>query len=218
MADERPEESNPLFDPTQDVVADTAALRGIAHPMRLRLLGLLRVYGPLTATKLAEQCEASSGLTSYHLRQLAEAGYVVDAKPEDLAHVTDAGGRQRWWKAVARTTFAASRPHDDEEAQAIGDEFARSALTAVSANAGRWLSVSHSWPWSWRQTATFTDVPLRLTHEEAEQLNEDIAAVLARYPRHDPSQSRADDGSVIVSAQYQIFPAPEQEPPDNGGH
>src|SRR5699024_5108362 len=225
MADERSEQSHPLqshplFDPAHDVVADTAALRGIAHPLRLRLLGLLRVHGPSTATKLAEQCGASSGLTSYHLRQLAEAGFVVDAEPDDLPPVEDAGGRQRWWKADSRSTFNSSRPQDDEEAQAVGDEYARAALAAVTANVNRWIAVSTSWTWSWLQTATFTDIPLRLTHDEATQLNEDIAAVLAQYRRHEPSDARTaePDDTIIVTAQYQIFPAPEQEPPGNGGH
>ncbi len=87
MVDEVPARVGPTFDADRDVVTDAAALQGLAHPLRLRLLGLLRAYGPSTATKLAARCGESSGLTSYHLRQLAEAGFVVDADPADLAGV-----------------------------------------------------------------------------------------------------------------------------------
>lgn len=217
MSDEHSPGTNPLFDPAQDVVTDTATLQGIAHPLRLRLLGLLRVHGPSTATKLAAQCGESSGLTSYHLRQLAAAGLVTDAEPEDLEGVARRGGRQRWWKAVGRLMFTGIPPAGDEEAEAVSDEFLRAVLAAVSAKAGRWLSVAHTWPRPWRDVVNFSDVPLRLTREEASQLSDDIAAVLARYRRHDPAL-RAGTGdvpadAVIVSAQYQIFPEPEQTSP-----
>jgi DNA-binding transcriptional ArsR family regulator len=53
-------------------------LRGIAHPLRVRLLDLLREDGPSTATRLAERTGQSSGATSYHLRQLAAYGFVVE--------------------------------------------------------------------------------------------------------------------------------------------
>src|SRR5699024_10073856 len=137
---------SPLFDPAQDVVADTAMLQGISHPLRLRLLGLLRVHGPSTATRLAERCDVSSGLTSYHLRQLSAAGLVTDATPGDLPDGQASSGRQRWWKAVSRSTFTTLPPGGDEEAEAVKDEFAHAALSATHANARRWLSVSHSWP------------------------------------------------------------------------
>ncbi|MGH3491934.1 MAG: helix-turn-helix domain-containing protein, partial [Sciscionella sp.] len=108
--DETPDRS-PLFDPTRDVLTtDAAALQSLAHPLRLRLLGLLRLFGPSTATKLAARCGESSGLISYHLRNLADAGLVVQAERVDLADVEQTGGRERWWKAARLTTFAALPP------------------------------------------------------------------------------------------------------------
>jgi DNA-binding transcriptional ArsR family regulator len=53
------------------VMLDPHNLRGLAHPLRVRLLGLLRSDGSSTATRLAERLGQSSGATSYHLRQLA---------------------------------------------------------------------------------------------------------------------------------------------------
>src|SRR4051812_14770407 len=57
-------------------VTDVRALRALAHPLRNRLLGLLRLDGPATASRLARVVGESSGATSYHLRQLAAYGFV----------------------------------------------------------------------------------------------------------------------------------------------
>ena len=57
---------------------DSVRLRTLAHPARARLLGLLRIEGPATATALAQRLGTNSGQTSYHLRQLAAVGLVVE--------------------------------------------------------------------------------------------------------------------------------------------
>jgi hypothetical protein len=51
-----PPDGSPLFDASRDAVTDAAALRALAHPLRLRLLGLLRAFGPSTASRLAQRC------------------------------------------------------------------------------------------------------------------------------------------------------------------
>src|SRR5205085_2756191 len=48
-------------------LTDPGALRALAHPLRIRLLGLLREDGPGTATTLARVVGESTGDTSYHL-------------------------------------------------------------------------------------------------------------------------------------------------------
>ncbi|CAM5570139.1 hypothetical protein SANTM175S_04154 [Streptomyces antimycoticus] len=78
-------------------VLDPRTLRGLAHPLRMRLLTALREYGPATASQLADRLGESSGATSYHLRQLATYGFVED-DPER------GKGRERWWKAAHRGT------------------------------------------------------------------------------------------------------------------
>lgn len=71
---------------------DTARARGLAHPLRVRLLGALQEAGRGTATSLAAALGESTGATSYHLRQLARHGLVAeDAAP----------GRARWWRSTA---------------------------------------------------------------------------------------------------------------------
>lgn len=70
---------------------DPAALRALAHPLRIRILDLLSSQGPLTASKLGEIVSESSGSTSYHLRQLAKHGLVRDVEGKGTA-------RERWWE------------------------------------------------------------------------------------------------------------------------
>ena len=54
------------------------AIRALSHPLRVRLLDLLRFDGPSTATLLARRVGESSGATSYHLRQLARHGFIEE--------------------------------------------------------------------------------------------------------------------------------------------
>ena len=61
----------------QDSVRLTADnLKALAHPLRVQILGLLRTYGPATATGLAARLGLTSGALSYHLRQLRDGGLV----------------------------------------------------------------------------------------------------------------------------------------------
>ena len=71
---------------------DPPALKALAHPLRVRILGSLRRTGPATATVLAGRLGESSGLTSYHLRVLAAHDFVVEDTEQGA-------GRERWWRA-----------------------------------------------------------------------------------------------------------------------
>src|SRR6187401_1254603 len=82
-------------------------LRALAHPLRQRLLGTLRLDGPATATELAVRLGTNSGATSYHLRQLADVGLVED-DPERST------GRDRAWRAAHDMTSWHSTDYDDD--------------------------------------------------------------------------------------------------------
>lgn len=215
-----PEESaglSPLFDPATDEVTDAAALAALAHPLRLRMLGLLRRFGPSTASRLADRVGESSGLTSYHLRQLAEAGMIIDAGPADLEHVELNGGRERWWKAARRSTYTVLAPPGDDAAAAASSDYLRAVIAANHENARNWLSVEHTWPQAWQSCTDFSDIPLRLTLAEAATLTRELAALLARYRRFDvsaaPGTGDIPADAVGVTVQYQVFPFPDQDPP-----
>ncbi|MDO8152404.1 winged helix-turn-helix domain-containing protein [Isoptericola sp. b408] len=79
--------------PRPPAPVDAARLRGLSHPLRVRILDLLQVHGSLTASRLAELVGESSGSTSYHLRQLAKHQFVREVEGKGTA-------RERWWEAT----------------------------------------------------------------------------------------------------------------------
>ena len=61
--------------------ADT--LRAMASPIRMRILGTLRVNGEQTVGSISEQLGEAPGAISYHLGQLAHAGLVKKVESPD---------------------------------------------------------------------------------------------------------------------------------------
>ncbi|MGH3095651.1 MAG: helix-turn-helix domain-containing protein [Streptosporangiales bacterium] len=199
----------PEYDPERDVVLDARSLRGIAHPLRPKLLGMLRRDGPSTATKLAEQLGLSSGITSYHLRQLAAYGFI--AEDTGRGH-----GRERWWRAAHRSTrfdqaairaTGAAEGADEEELDALSDEYLQSVADIYASKVREWLGSASRLPAKWRDTGTLSDILLRLTPEETERLQSEIDELLSRYRRDavaDTTDVPRDARRVAV--QWQVFP------------
>ena len=59
-------------------MSDVGSLRVLAHPVRLRMLSVLTGTA-MSAADLARALDISHANASYHLRQLADAGEVVEA-------------------------------------------------------------------------------------------------------------------------------------------
>lgn len=78
-------------------ISDPRVLKVVAHPLRVRMLGMLRAEGPATASELGRRVGESSGSTSYHLRELAKYGF-IEEDPERR------DGRERRWRARHRYT------------------------------------------------------------------------------------------------------------------
>src|SRR5690242_12197841 len=159
------------------VVVTSDNLRGLAHPLRVRLLGLLRTYGPATATSLATQFGLTSGALSYHLRQLAKYGFVV----EDSAR---GNARERWWRAAHRRTLCVMSPPDVNVRcyDPAGD-------AAMVMNVNRARAARYDLPEEWRGTFNFSDSLLRLTADEAERLSDELNALLATYRENRPGEA-----------------------------
>lgn len=193
------------FDPARDAMLTPKALRGLVHPIRLQLLELLQTDGPATATGLARRISQSSGVTSYHLRVLAEHGFLV----EDTERGT---GRDRWWKPVHRSTsFTFRMPEDPGDAETVED--AAYFMRLVADNAHRrvldfiaglaaHLDELPTLPWGTSEYA------LRLTPTEARQLRDQITDLVLRYRREqgDPQPRPGTERAVI---QVQLLPDPE---------
>jgi DNA-binding transcriptional ArsR family regulator len=182
---------------TEDRIVVTGAnLRGLAHPLRVRLLGLLRTYGPATATSLAAELGLTSGALSYHLRQLEKYGFIVE-------DTTRGNRRDRWWRAAHRITEFELTGGD-----AAGLVYEDAVVEAMTTAVARARAARHELPNEWQRAFNFSDVLLRLTCEEAERLGADLIAVLNSYRQHVPGES-GPEGSRLVGAQFQVFPVPD---------
>ncbi|GAA2706623.1 helix-turn-helix domain-containing protein [Micromonospora olivasterospora] len=185
----------------RSVRLDHRQVRVLAHPLRLRLLGALRVKGPATATTLAELLHTNTGATSYHLRQLAEVELVVEAP--DLG-----SGRQRWWRAAHDvTSWEPSDFDDDPDARAAIEWIQGDQVRLLVERAERWFAVQHEWSPAWRDALGMGDIFMTVPPERLEALKTELWQVLERY-RHEANAGPAAPGAERVQiflAAYPLF-------------
>ncbi|HKD99093.1 MAG TPA: helix-turn-helix domain-containing protein [Micromonosporaceae bacterium] len=188
-----------------EVELDARTLRGLAHPLRVRLLGELRLHGPSTATRLAERLGESSGATSYHLRQLALYGFVEE---EPAAEGREKGPRERWWRAAHQMSRMRAAVFDTDSSM-----LAEAYLLAVLADnfdlARRAIhELPHLEP-QWREGSTVSDANLRLTADELQRLKAELMEVVARYrPADTPTPAVVPAGAEAVVVQVHAFRVP----------
>jgi len=187
-------------------MTDPRALRALAHPLRLSLLGMLRVEGPLTATRAGELLGESSASCSFHLRQLAKYGLVEEAG--------GGHGRERPWRATAMLTDVPTVAESPELAAASG--LFRSVIAErYYEQMMRWLEVREDEPESWQRAALFSDIFLWLTPAELTGLGEQVGALLDRFLDRTTAPGLRPDGARLVS--YIQVAAPWQAPRRAGG-
>jgi DNA-binding transcriptional ArsR family regulator len=153
-------------------ITDPRALRALAHPTRLELIGLLRRSGPLTATQAGEQIGASAASCSFHLRQLAKYGLVEEAG--------GGRGRERPWQATANFTEWPLRDSLGGHHE-VGALLSRVVIERYFQAALAWLDREPSEPPAWAEAATDGDAILYLTAEELVALNEQVTALLEPF-------------------------------------
>lgn len=178
-----------------EITPTPAMLKALTHPVRLRMLGLLRSEGPATATTLATRLGLNTGATSYHLRQLAQHGFVEDDSERG-------NGRDRWWRAAHQSTRTETAPRDDPDAQETEDAFLQSVATVHTEQLQQAVEERPLLPWEWREASTFSDWKVRLTAAQATQLRRALIDIIQSAEESD------DDEAADVSLQLNIFPRP----------
>lgn len=196
MADDRPERAPGL---TRRI--DARSLRGLAHPLRMRIYELLSLDGPANATVLAGRLGENTGTVSWHLRHLAEHGFIE----EDTGRGTR---RERWWRTVgvANELNTADFRDDPDSRGTVAvylHELIHQYFTRVT------TYVNEEWDDAWRGAGTIADWhDLRLTPDRLRALNAELAAVVAR---HTPAAGAAPEaGALPVVVQLQAFPRRER--------
>ncbi|MET7277412.1 helix-turn-helix domain-containing protein [Kribbella sp. NPDC005582] len=181
----------------RSVRLDRSLVRALAHPMRNRALGLLRVYGPQTATTLATRLGVNTGATSYHLRQLAEAGLVVEDDSRGNA-------RDRWWKAAHQTTsFDLPELLDQEPELTLG--FLHGVGQAYAENMFAFIDSMQTLDPEWKEASLLSDYHFHLRADQLAALRQELTAVLAKYATPDLT-APLTDGEEQVTIQIQAFP------------
>jgi Helix-turn-helix domain len=179
-------------------LTDPKALRAYAHPIRMKLVGLLRTEGPLTATRAAELLGESSGTCSFHLRQLAKYGLVEEAG--------GGTGREKPWRATTTTTAWDVTGADTPELAA-----ATGLLNTVIAEQyfewlTRWLEASPDEPPEWQDAALLGDRTLYLTADELAELGRQVKEMVAEYFERQVKPELRPPGSRPVSYLLLAFP------------
>ena len=157
----------------------------LAHPLRLRILELL-AHGPATASRVARQLDESRGVASYHLRQLARAGLLI----EDTERGTK---RERWWRRADDVVFAS--PQADAEGRAISARF-MSVFFAREDEARRRFVTGDVDP-TWQVSAFAGNWFVELSPSEAHELGQRLLAYVHEVRTR--ADRPADASSALVS-------------------
>lgn len=193
-------------------VTDAEDLKVLAHPLRLALLETVVNEGPLTASQAAASLGESPSNCSWHLRRLAEHGFVREARGST--------GRNRPWRAVAQGLDWGHRDGEDGDGAESGG-IAASALDDLlverevqrlrAARASR-----QSEPAAWQDVTGLLSSMAWLTAEEATTLREQLTAVLAPHLERSAERSahpdrRPEDARLVAMVGW-LVPAGPQRP------
>lgn len=186
-------------------VLDAATLKAFAHPLRLRLYDRLEQDGPATATQLAQQLAQNTGVTSYHLRELARHGLIEDAPDHGK-------GKERWWRTtVGGFVFDPERFRRDPDTASAAELLLADVYRQRYEELARWLEDSRSTPAEWVAASVSARRALVLTSDELRELSRDVERVLSEYVQRAQSRShegpgRADKHQSHVVIHFDAFP------------
>lgn len=177
-----------------DPERDAAALKALTHPLRIRLLGLLRQDGPATASELAVRTGESSASTSYHLRVLAKYAFVAEAEQRD--------GRERRWQAVhSVTAWSNAAMEGSPGSRAFVNVSRRVQIEHLEHSLGRHEAdvAAGRLGQEWLEPSGITDLVLRLTPESLTELREVFNRTAEELAARDEGDPRAEQ-VVLVAA------------------
>lgn len=182
-------------------VTDLETLKAMTHPLRLKVLGALRVLGPATASELGRRFGESSGSTSYHLRVLAKHGFVEEDPEQPNA-------RDKRWRASHHfTTWDDADFQSDPAGAEVARTMRRRQLEFIVAAKERYEADIDSWGPVWQKKAGVSDNVVRLRAETLGELTRHISALIDEYAERD----RDAPGTELVQTFYGGFPLDESQ-------
>ncbi|MEU5790096.1 helix-turn-helix domain-containing protein [Micromonospora purpureochromogenes] len=182
-------------------LTDPRAMRALAHPTRLRLLGELRVRGPQSVGMLSELVDEAVGSVSYHLGKLAEHGFIREA-PEHARN-----RRERWWRAAHdRTNWEPVEVLHDPERKLASDLLRRAAFQRYVERFQAYLDSEATLDPEWVRGTTSSDQIMHLSPDELLELRAELTELGARWrARSDPDRP----GARTVTLIWQAYRGPQ---------
>jgi DNA-binding transcriptional ArsR family regulator len=184
---------------TQGRIDDPGQMRALAHPTRLRILGLLRANGPQTAATIGDVIDEAPGTISYHCTRLAGAGFIEPAP--------DAGTdrRERWWRATHEASvWELADALDDPERLLATNALDHAVARVYAANYEAFVDLAPTLGREWVSASSSTDRVLRLTAAELQHMGEELRQVVDRWVDVAAEHS-AGDGSEQVFVLNQAY-------------
>ncbi|MEO7060733.1 MAG: helix-turn-helix domain-containing protein [Lapillicoccus sp.] len=175
-------------------LSDARTLRAVAHPIRLSIIEQLTIHGAMTASQLGERLDESPANCSWHVRVLAEHGFVEEA--------AGGSGRQRPWQV----THLGMSWGEDGDGRTISGEEARAGLALSDVLLGREVErlrdsqarLLEDAP-EWREAATVSQSMLWLTAAELDEVNNSVRdLLLARFERHEDAMLRPEGAQLCA--------------------
>ena len=165
------------------------------HPVRAALLELIRRDGVVTATDAARELGGSTGLYSFHLRQLARHGVIEDAPA--------LRGRVRPWRLADPGTAG---PAAEPELRPVSDaELSGVARGLEDESYQRWLEQRDVVPGRWRRDEAFSQV-VYLTPDELAGMAAVIRALIGQYRHREDRPAARPPDAAPVAVVARLFP------------
>src|SRR3954469_14243937 len=187
---------------------DAAALKALAHPLRVQILRLLDVREQMSVTSLAAELGETTGAVSYHLRQLARHGLVEEGDADEPGPPDGrraVGRRRRLWRmAVDEIHMSGTAFMADEDTREAAGFLLREFESSRSRRLAHWFATASSWPEEWQRASSDMDGTLTLDPAQTRALADELKAVLDRYRELPPGE-----GARHVDVQYAVYPTSE---------
>jgi predicted ArsR family transcriptional regulator len=178
-------------------LTDPTTIRALTHPVRLALLEVLALEGPLTATEAGELIGESPTTCSFHFRQLAKYGFVEEAGTGP--------GRQRHWK-IAHVAMSFSDTKNDPEANVAAKSLARLVIDRAWARLQHFIDAKTSFPREWQEAAANTESIAFITPEETHEMNRQLLEIVSRFNDRLTDPALRPDGSLPVEILAFMYP------------
>ena len=190
------------MEPTQ---LDAGALKALGHPLRIELFRALQEQ-PATSAHLARALGENTGTVSWHLRQLARFGLIVD----DTGH---ADGRERWWRAVPGRLSLDIREggiNEDPAALEAARWYVHDTWGRAFERLSGWIDSAHRWSGRWVGASVLSEQVMELTAEELAELQAEVTRVVEQVAEAAERRPR-ERATRRVQVSFQAFPLGEPD-------